>query len=220
MEKFKNFLISFGLIFLYIVLSVFVHSIIKIVGGDVNTQSIFLIIGDILITLLFMFIFREKISLKWDEFRRNRKNYIRDVMKYWIIGFIIMIVSNIIVVNYFLDGISPNELANRELIKTMPIYMGLSCSIFGPICEELLFRESFSKVFNRKYSFIVFTGLLFAGMHVVGVTSLKEMLYLIPYSALGITFSLIYYDTDNICSSILAHMIHNTLSFVLIVCFM
>ena len=43
-------------------------------------------------------------------------------------------------------------------------------------------------------------------------TSLIEILYIIPYGALGFFFAKAFYETDNIFSSISVHMIHNTIA--------
>ena len=39
--------------------------------------------------------------------------------------------------------------------------------------------------------------------------TLVDVLYIIPYGALGGAFALAYYDTDTIFTSMTMHMIHN-----------
>ena len=67
-----------------------------------------------------------------------------------------------------------------------------------------------------KYLYIFISGFIFALMHILGqVTSNFDYLYVIPYMSLGVTFALLYYDTDNIFSSIMMHMFHNTITIIL-----
>ena len=127
-----------------------------------------------------------------------------------------MMISNLIIVFLFLKGIAPNEEANREMLRNYPLYMIFAVTILAPICEELMFRLSFKNVFKNRLVYILFTGISFGAMHLLANTSLIELLYIIPYSALGIAFSAICYDTDNIYSSIIAHIMHNTLTVLLL----
>ena len=54
--------------------------------------------------------------------------------------------------------------------------------------------------------------LLFGGMHLLSASSLKELLFIIPYGSLGFFFAKAYYETDNIYTSIIMHIFHNSLS--------
>ena len=84
--------------------------------------------------------------------------------------------------------------------------------------EEIIFRKAIKDAINRKWFFILVSGFVFGALHVIGeIESLYGLLYIIPYSSLGLAFAKIYYDTDNIFASILAHFIHNTLSYMLII---
>ena len=78
------------------------------------------------------------------------------------------------------------------------------------------FLMAFSNNKFTKYLFILISGILFGSMHVIGsVTSVYDYLYIIPYSALGISFAALLYKTDNIFSTITIHSIHNTASIIL-----
>ena len=85
--------------------------------------------------------------------------------------------------------------------------------IYAPVCEELAFRKSIRDVINNKYLYVLASGLIFGLLHVIGFISTPlDLLYLIPYSSLGIVFALLYYRTNNIFSSITIHAMHNALS--------
>ena len=111
-----------------------------------------------------------------------------------------MVISNLIInIILFDGGIATNEANNRELLTTMAIYAIPSMVIFAPICEELIFKKSFTKTFSNKYQFTIFTGVLFGSAHLIsGGLTLQNLLYIIPYSSLGIVFSYMYIKSNNI----------------------
>ena len=97
------------------------------------------------------------------------------------------------------------------MITTLPILMLINAGIIAPIIEELTFRKAFKNVFQNKWVFILSSGLIFGGLHVITSFSTPlELLYIIPYSSLGISFAYMYYKTNTIYTSISMHIIHNT----------
>jgi len=47
--------------------------------------------------------------------------------------------------------------------------------------------------------------------------TLIDLVYIVPYGALGFAFALSYDKTKTIYSSIAMHMIHNTIAFILLI---
>lgn len=91
-------------------------------------------------------------------------------------------------------------------------------SILAPFIEELIFRKAFKDAIKSKWLFVLTSGIVFGCLHVVGsISSLYEILYIIPYSSLGIAFALAYHETDNIFSSIFLHFLHNTIVMSLVI---
>ena len=69
---------------------------------------------------------------------------------------------------------------------------------------------------HNKYLYIISSGIIFASMHLASENlSLNTLLYIIPYSSLGITFAYTYYKTNNIFSTIMLHSFHNTMAIIL-----
>lgn len=64
--------------------------------------------------------------------------------------------------------------------------------------------------------YIILSSVIFGLVHIVNISSSLELLYLIPYSIIGLEFSYIYYKTDSIYMNILAHIIHNTICVIYI----
>ena len=166
--------------------------------------------------LLLIFMYRKVLKKDLKDFFKNFGNYSDIAIKYWILGFIAMVVSNKIIISLFPIEIAVNEQGVREIIKSIPFISFFSICIFAPISEELIFRKAFKDCFKGKWLFILMSGFVFGLLHVIGsFNSLYDLLYIIPYSSLGISFAYIYYKTDNIFSSIFVHCMHNTILVIL-----
>lgn len=128
----------------------------------------------------------------------------------------------IIVIGYFISNISvlllvgniPN---NQQTLVSMPLYITAFLGIvIGPLTEELMFRGFIKKFIKNDFLFIIVSSLVFGGLHVLSADSLQQVLYIIPYSILGLAFSLNYVKTKNIASNIFLHSAWNTLAVVVI----
>lgn len=165
------------------------------------------------------------ILLWWnkDTIKKDFKNFTKDIFdnmetsfKYYILGFISMVVSNLILIFITNGSIAGNEEAVRDMIDKVPLYMGFSTILYAPLTEEIIFRKCIKDVIKNKWLYILLSGLIFGGMHIISsATNLIDVLFIIPYSSLGIAFAYTYYKTDNIFSTIIMHSVHNTFAFVL-----
>ena len=158
-----------------------------------------------------MVIYRKKLLNDFHEFKKDFKKIMDISIKNWVLGLVIMLVSNI-VISMIVGNIANNEEMNRALLMSTPIYAIAAMVIIAPITEEIIFRLSPRKAFKRKTPYLFYSGLFFGAMHLLSSTSLIEVLYIIPYGALGFMFAKAFYETDNIWASISAHMIHNTVA--------
>ena len=218
-KKAKLILWSFGLIFLYLLSQEITALIASTHKNNLIYQNIVLIVSSLVVTGILIVIFRKDFFSNFKDFKKNYKNYIPLCLKYWALGFVIMIGLNGIITT-LLGGIAPNEEGNRMLIKMYPIYMVITASITSPICEELLFRLNFKKIFKSKIAKILFTGIVFGAVHAIASENLLDLLYILPYSALGITLSATFFNTDNIISSIFTHFLHNTITIIILFTFL
>lgn len=156
------------------------------------------------------------------DFKSFKKENIKFMLKWWILGMIVMIASNAIINVFVFNGeIALNEEQNRELLLSVPVLGVLLAGILAPILEELTFRRGFRRITNNKALFVFISAFVFALLHVLtGFSESKdflEFLYLIPYGSLGVSFAVIYAYTDNIFSSIITHSFHNTLTVLLLI---
>ena len=214
-------------IFILLLLGMASFPSIPIALFNINTDTwstTFKIIYEFIFDLLFMLIvylsYRKKINKEFKDYFSNFIDNIELTLKYYIVGLIIMIVSNLIINLFFTGGIAGNEEKVRSLLTNYPLYMIFSISIYAPFIEEMIFRRSIKDTFIKetkytKYLYILTSGLIFGGMHLLEATKAIEILYIIPYGALGIAFAANYYKTNNIFSTITIHCIHNTVTVIL-----
>lgn len=207
MKRMKKIGIAFLVFILYLFLSLLVEANFRINFDSTNVfiSNISLILGNLLVLLIITLFF---IPDMVEGFKKLNKNDIKLSYKNWLIGLAIMYVSNIIILIINKD-IASNESYNRELLFNMPIYAISTMVIIAPIVEELIFRLSLKNIFKNKWIYALVSGFIFGLMHMTTVTSALELLYIIPYGALGFMFAKSVYETDNIWCSILTHMTHN-----------
>lgn len=211
----KNIIKWIGLITLYLLLESIAPTIINNYNITNKLLSNFiLLIVEILITCFMIFLYKKDIIMSTNDLNKNGKNKLKYALKIWLFGLLIMLICNMVIGN-IVNDLAQNELANRTILEKFPYYALPSMVLFGPICEEIIFRLAFKKCTANKYIYILLSGLLFGFAHVIGVSGL-EILYIIPYTALGIAFAKIYEDTENILCSILMHILHNYICILII----
>ncbi len=184
-------------------------------------QNLLLLACELIVFVFVTFIFRKTLIADFKDFKKNFKANFKIIIKYWLIGIGVMILTNFLINYVFFKGsIALNEEANRASLVAYPFYSIITLIILGPISEELIFRVNFKNSIKNETVFLIFTSLLFGGMHLLAyfdslqsiASSWPQLLYLIPYSALGFTFSLVYLKTKNIYAAIITHMLTNLLS--------
>ena len=169
----------------------------------------------ILLGVLF-FLYRKELKREFIVFKQNLANHLDIGFKGWLIGLFGMMVFNFILTFLLKAGQANNEQAVQTMIKSLPWLMLINAGIIAPFIEEIVFRKCFKNIFESKYLFILTSGIFFGLMHVItNSQSLLDFLFFIPYSSLGIAFAYIYYKTDTIFTSVVMHMIHNTLLILL-----
>lgn len=184
---------------------------------NVIISNIILLLSSIVAVAMTLYVSKIDIVSEFKKFMKDFENNIKTVFRIWGIGLLVMIFANVIINVVIMKGIAPNEVANRELLHTLPLYSIVSIAILAPLAEETLFRYNLKGIFKNQKIAILVSGLTFGFMHVISVDfSLQNMIFLVPYSILGFAFAKIYFDTDTVASSIIAHAIHNCLSLAVI----
>lgn len=193
---------------------------IKLFNIDIKNFSdygiiLYSFICNIAFLIIIVISYYKTLKKDFKPFFNNFLNNFEEAFKYYIIGLGIMIVSNLIISLGLNGGVGENEETVRSFIDVAPFLMFLEVSIYAPIAEELLFRKSIREVVNNKWLYIFISGFIFGALHVTSITSLFDLLYLIPYCSLGFAFAFIYAKTDNIYSTISIHAMHNTITILL-----
>lgn len=178
-------------------------------------KSITLLICEISLTIILVYLNKDKFKNCFKDFKKNKKEYIDICFKSWLLGFIAMSVSNLIINVFVTSDIANNEAINRAILKELYIYAIPAMSILGPICEELAFRAAFKNAIKNKKAFVIVTSFLFAFAHIYSsYTTPTDLLYILPYFAMGYALGYTYSKTNNILCSISIHIFHNSLAVI------
>lgn len=163
----------------------------------------------ILFFILFI-IYRKDLKKDFKDFIKNKDDYLDIGIRYWIIGLLIMFISNYILNFVLKAGGATNEKLVQVLIKSFPLIMIIDAGILAPFNEEIVFRKSIKDSVNNKWIFYILVFILFGGAHVINnAHSLLDYLFIIPYGSLGVALACAYNKTNNIFTSISMHMMHN-----------
>lgn len=201
---------EFGFIFLYLFIILALKNSFFINEHNYITYTLSNIFTDLIILIIFLYIFRKEIFGKLKDFQKNGFKYIKKYFIFYVIGAIIMIVSNKIINYYF--ATSNNEVLNQNSILQYPIYSVINLLIIAPIIEELITKVTLKNTFKHPTVYIIVTSLIFASLHILGSLTngnLYELLYLIPYSSVALSLSYMYIKSDNIWTNITFHSFHN-----------
>lgn len=221
-EKIKKIAITIGLTLLLVLWQIIPVIILKLFNIDIDNinktmKILILFVNDCLFVILMLFIYRKTIKKDFKNyFNDNLKKHLKESFSTWLIGFGIMITSNFIITILTNGALAQNEENVRTLIDSYPLYMAFQLVIYAPITEELIFRKSIKDITNNKLIYILTSGLIFGGLHVLtSLSNIQGLLYLIPYCSLGFVFAYLYHKTDNIFSTITIHSFHNTLALII-----
>lgn len=207
-EKILGVLGGFGTIILYFLLSGVASIVLKPYLQSTNKTVVSITyLGFYIFLLLVLGLIYHKRLI--NDFKNFKKDNVNIAVKNWLIGLSFMIASNLII-STFVGDIAANENANRALLDAYPISSAITMIVIAPLIEEITFRASFKKGFDKWYTFAIVTAILFGGCHIAKF-SLLELLFIIPYSSLGFFFAKAFYETNNIFTSYLAHFMHNGL---------
>ena len=163
--------------------------------------------------------YRKELLKEFKNFKDKFSDNMDVGFRYWMIGLVIMMVSNILISAFVTKNQATNEQLVQDMIKRIPIIMIINAGIIAPFVEEITFRKCFKNIFKNKWLFLIISSLVFGSLHVLpGIfdgASIREIFFLLPYSALGFVFALMYYDTDTVFTSYTMHVIHNTILIIL-----
>ncbi len=214
MKKYlKNCSIGILVILSYFLLPTLIKSVISYLANEALSEEVSVILSiiiEILTLAVILLLFNKRIKENYIDLKKNHKKYFSKYFKFYLIGLAIMYISNAILIFVFNGGLAGNEESIRSILLVHPIYVYISAVLIAPSVEELVFRGAIKNIIPNSILYILCSGLIFGGMHLVGnITSIIDLLYIIPYSSLGIAFAYIYSKTDNIFVTMMLHTMHN-----------
>ena len=216
-KEFKNFIIGLSVLFLYLFSNFFILSILNFFEIDIdnfsyNQRVLFNLFFEFGLLIIFVFIYRKKLLTDFRSFRNCKFfSYIR----YWMIAIGLMCISNIAINMFTNISTSTNQEMIVDIFSKSPIFIFILTVLIAPLMEELVFRLSLRKMFKTDFLFIIISGLFFGFMHVTSISSILELLYIIPYSIPGFIFAYTLVKSDNIFVPIGLHFIHNLVMIIL-----
>ena len=208
----KNILIFLSyFMYHYIFIAILLMFNINYENFNIFQRLIFIFISDIIYVMTIFYLLKDEIIKDLKDFKKKYKYYLSKYFVIYAFGVILMGISNKILYYITRQELSGNETSIRNLLDKYPFYMVFSAVLFAPIVEEIIFRKTVRNVFNKKYLYILMSGLIFGILHISDYSNFNEILLGIPYIIMGIDFAYIYYKSNNIFTTISLHSIHNLL---------
>ena len=218
MKKYKDIIIGILVFLGYLLLSKYADNILILLGFNKLSTPLKLIVSiiyELFILLTVIFIYLKTIINDFIDYKQNIKYYINNYLKYWFLNLGLMMITNIIIINITNINSSTNQEYITKLLGKYPIYTIFATILIAPLTEELIFRLNIRKIFKNNIVFIITSGLVFGALHMTVATSIKELLFIIPYSIPGFIFAYTLTKSKNIFVPISLHMLHNTVMILL-----
>lgn len=214
-EKQRIYRRSIFVIFLFFFITILQYIPVLLFHIDLNSislrmESYLSLFSNTCLIMILFFLYRKDLTKDFQLFKKDFMKNIDIGFRYWFLGLVIMVTSNLLIL-FFLPNANPgNEETIQSLIQSAPVMSFLSTAILAPIIEEITFRKTFRDLFQNDKLFIWISGLIFGGLHVfLSLSSVYDLAYLIPYCSLGISFGYIYAKTKTVCTSMCMHLFHN-----------
>ena len=217
MKKNKKAIIGLCVVVSYFIFSYCQLLPLKLLGVDYTKMSltsrvIYLLVTELIYLLILFWVYRKRFIEDFKDFKSNFKPYTRKYMEYWALSFALMLISNFIIVSLFPNSIATNQEIVNNTIMIAPIYMIIASVFFAPFLEETIFRLAFRQIFKNDILFIIMSGLIFGGLHVISsYTNPINLIYIIPYSIPGFIFAYTLVRSKNIFVPMGLHFFHNAI---------
>ena len=175
-----------------------------------NQEVLINILSSCVLVIIMILIYHKYLKEKIIDYKKNYKDYFDKNISYWLLGIVVMGLFNFLIATFTPIHEANNEALVQEMLKKAPLLSFISATFIAPFLEEMLFRKNFGDIFKNKKLMVIASGLFFGILHVVfSITSYWDLLYILPYGALGASFAYMLYKEDNIFIPMTFHMLHN-----------
>ena len=172
------------------------------------------ILYNVLIFLLVIYIFKNRYSRDFKEFKENFRSYISYIFKWWSIMLGLSLIVGII--RIVLGGSTVT--ANQDALNSAPLwYIGPLAIIWAPVVEEAIFRGGIRRFIKNDILFVIVSALLFGLLHTISteIGIYNIMIQSLQYVVMGGVMAYVYTKTNNIYVNMGIHCIQNTIGVIL-----
>lgn len=171
---------------------------------------------DVGVIALFIYLFKDDFKEYNKGLVKNPKKVIGVGLLFALFAFIAMPICNIILHVLNVSASDTNNDTINTLYGVIPLYMMFQTLIYSPIVEGITFRKVFKDAINNKWLLIIISGFVFGLYHIIyNMTSLSQILLMLPYFVVGMLYAGAYSKTDNIYSAFIATFVYNLAVFVI-----
>lgn len=171
---------------------------------------------DVGVIALFIYLFKDDFKEYNKGLVKNPKKVIGVGLLFALFAFIAMPICNIILHVLNVSASDTNNDTINTLYGVIPLYMMFQTLIYSPIVEGITFRKVFKDAINNKWLFIIISGFVFGLYHIIyNMTSLSQILLMLPYFVVGMLYAGAYSKTYNIYSAFIATFVYNLAVFVI-----
>ena len=203
-KNYLRILIAF-VIFFYV--SIPVLAILKTIGLNITSENykmlvVFDFISSFVTCILIGVLYKDiiiddlkKLKIKYENSKVS--GYLKDIIMYFLLLLAVKFVSAFVVTFIStLLGIevstADNQAIIEKMVKSLPLLITVSASLFAPISEEVLFRGGIRKLMNTKGVFITVSGLIFGLMHVT-----DNIVFILEILLIGVIINYIVNNKTN-----------------------
>lgn len=194
MEKIKKELLRILLaIIIFFYTSIPVLAILRIIGLEITKSNykmlvVYDFISSLVVAVFISILYYDVIINDLKKLKKKCNGKISIYLKNIMIGFLFLLITKFIsayivtiISNLFNIEITTadNQAIIEKMVKSMPLLITLSASLFAPISEEVLFRGGIRKLMNNLGVFVTVSGLIFGLMHVTdNIVFMLEILFI------------------------------------------
>lgn len=201
---------------LYLLIPMIIGMFLPSLNNSNLLSALVRFIIDVGVIALFIYLFKDDFKEYNKGLVKNPKKVIGVGLLFALFAFIAMPICNIILHVLNVSASDTNNDTINTLYGVIPLYMMFQTLIYSPIVEGITFRKVFKDAINNKWLFIIISGFVFGLYHIIyNMTSLSQILLMLPYFVVGMLYAGAYSKTDNIYSAFIATFVYNLAVFVI-----
>ncbi|MDO5569329.1 MAG: CPBP family glutamic-type intramembrane protease [bacterium] len=201
---------SILIMILYFIWPYLIEAVLVPINLDEDLSLCCMFIGNFILFIIIIYTYYKDFLVSFKDLKKNKKKLLVG-LKIFIIGLVLYIGLNA-VLKVFVNLEQDNTNAMLNVYSKIPILFVLASMFYYPVIEEIVFKKSFKEFITNKWLFVFVTGFITAFFTLaLSLNSITSLLYFIPIAIFSMTFSYIYYITDNILVAIFYRILYNVI---------